>query len=174
MVTRRNGKLYKSILIEFEIGKCIHNGITFQNIGNACLDRAVAVDMKLVRLVRHMEVATLVVASRLHMGEKSAQERAQVGSVLFACGIGFPAKDALIFAVYGCHNFGCALSTPLGEQMGNFKIANAYAVAHIDPAVKLFKAERICAILKDNVYKLRSGSLAAYGGIKRGRMNGCE
>ena len=81
----------------------------------------------------------------------------------------YPAEDTAVFAVHGCHNLGCVPGAPLREQMGDFKEPHPHAVAHINPAIQLIKAEAVRPVRDRHVQQLHRGAFAADRRIQRRR-----
>ena len=65
------------------------------------------------------------------------------GFIFNAVGGGVPAKYSLLFAVYGGYYLWCRRRSPLGKQMGHFKIFYPRFFCHGDPFFKQGKIKRI-------------------------------
>ena len=108
------------------------------------------------------------------MFDKIFDESADKLRIFGAYRVGRPAEYlCLIFcAVNVSRNFRRVCRTPLTEQVRNFKIFDAAAFAHLNPAVKVCVFKRVVVAVFINIDKSDIGTLPAFARVKRRRQNG--
>ena len=94
-----------------------------------------------------MEIGVLLQPLILHICGKLLEERADKGHILRTGGIGIPAKQTLVLAVYRHHHFRCMCRAPLREQMRDLIILYAHAPADFDPSVAERKIKGIYTVI---------------------------
>lgn len=135
----------------------VHDGDSF----------AVRLQMLQNRLIGTMEIDLVLKFILFKISGKHREKSVKELRIFFGIRFHVPAENPFFPAVHFGNDLRGESCTPLGEQMGNFKIFDAAFLCKRNPAVQFLETERVFSLFQDHIDKLDSRALRSGFGIQR-------